>query len=488
MKHRVEKDTLGKVKVPGDRYYGAQTQRAVENFPVSGLRLQPSFVRAQAVIKKSAALANMESGRLDAKVGRALTKAADEVMAGRFGDHFVVDVFQAGAGTSQNMNINEVLANRASEMLGGKLGDYSRVHPNDHANMCQSTNDTIHTAIHISAYTEIEERLLPAAGLLEKALRSKARRFSKVVKSGRTHMQDAVPVTLGQEFGAYASMIAGGRRRVGLAADALLELGIGGTAVGTGLNTHAGYRQRVLAHIVGETGYEFKGASDLFEAMQGMDAVVEVAGALRALVTSLRKISGDLILLSSGPRTGLHEIRLPAVQPGSSIMPGKVNPVLPEMMSMVCFHALGCDAAITSAAQAGQLELNVMMPVIAYNLLQEIEILEGGMRALAERCVDGIDAEVEVCELNAERSPALATALSPQIGYSKAAELAQEALEKDVLIRDLVSKKKILDEAELREIMDIRRMTEIPGSSEASKDNRPGSSRKRASRKRRKGS
>lgn len=464
MKYRLEQDTLGKVRIPGDRYYGAQTQRAVQNFPVSGLRLQPEFLRAQAMIKRAAALANMASGGLEERVGRALVKAADEVISGRHRDHFVVDVFQAGAGTSQNMNMNEVLANRACEILGSRLGDHRLVHPHDHANMSQSTNDTIHTAIHIAAFVGIHEGLLPAGRRLETELGRKAKKFGRVVKSGRTHMQDAVPLTLGQEFGAYATMVGLGCRRVETAAEALRELCIGGTAVGTGLNTGPKYKDRVVAGISQATGHEFRVASDPFEAMQSMDAVVEVTGALRVLVTSLRKISSDLILLSSGPRAGLGEIRLPAVQPGSSIMPGKVNPVLAEMLSMVCFHALGCDAAVLHSSQAGQLELNVMMPVIAYNLLQEIEILAGGIEPFTDRCVKGIEANPEVCKLNAERSPALATALSPEIGYAAAAKLAQGAVAGDVLIRDLAMKKQLLDEGTLKRLLDLRRMTEPPGS------------------------
>jgi fumarate hydratase class II len=465
MKYRFERDTLGKVKIPSDRYYGAQTQRAVENFPVSGLRLQPSFIRGQALVKRAAAFANVASGRLEEDVGRALIQAADEVMAGRFNDQFVVDVFQAGAGTSQNMNINEVLANRACEILGGSLGEHTLVHPNDHANMGQSTNDTIHTAIHIAAYSDIQENLLPAARLLEAELSRKARQFRSVVKSGRTHMQDAVPITLGQEFGAYATMIGQGCRRVEAAGNALLELCIGGSAVGTGLNTDPEYKGRVIAHICEATGHQFKAAPDPFEAMQSMDAVLEVTGALRVLVTSLRKICDDFILLSSGPRTGLGEIRLPVMQPGSSIMPGKVNPVLAEMLKMVCFHALGNDMAILSAAQAGQLELNVMMPVIAYSVLQEVEVLTGGMRAFTERCVRGIEADRQVCKRNAERSPALATALAPYIGYAAAAKLAKQALEKDVLIRELAIERKVLDEDTLRRLLDPRRMTAVPSES-----------------------
>jgi fumarate hydratase class II len=461
-KYRTERDTLGPVKVPWECYYGAQTQRAVDNFPVSGLRLQPSFVRAQAFIKRAAAFANMASGRLDKTVGKAIVRASEEVLAGRYADQFVVDVFQAGAGTSQNMNINEVLANRACEILDGKRGDHSLVHPNDHVNMGQSTNDTIHTAIHIAAYDEIRRKLLPAAAALQAETARKAKRFRGVVKCGRTHMQDAVPITLGQEFGAYATMISNGIRRVERAGDGLLELAIGGTAVGTGLNTDPGYKERVIANISEAAGYEFRAAADPFEAMQSFDAVLEVTGALRVLVSSLRKICSDLILLSSGPRAGLGEIHLPAVQPGSSIMPGKVNPVLAEMLSMVCFHAMGCDAAILFAAQAGQLELNVMMPVIAYNLLQEVEILAGGIRAFAERCVRGIEAEEAVCMGYAERSSALATALSPYIGYAEAAKLANEALEKDLSLRNLAIQKGVLNKDTLRRLLDPRRMTHVP--------------------------
>ncbi|MFH1417560.1 MAG: class II fumarate hydratase [Planctomycetota bacterium] len=463
MKCRNEHDTLGKVKVPRDAYYGAQTQRAVENFAVSGLRLPAEFVRAQAVIKRAAAKANMTAGSLERKIGKALVAAADEIMEGKFVDQFVVDVFQAGAGTSQNMNINEVLANRANELLGGERGVYDLVHPNDHANMAQSTNDTIHAAIHIAAVCEIHDRLSPAAGRLATALEKKAAEFDHIIKAGRTHLQDAAPVRLGQEFGAYASMIRQGQRRIEAACDGLKPLCIGGTAVGTGLNTDPEYRTRVLTHINEATGHTFTSADNLFEAMQGMDAVVEMAGALRVLVTSLRKIADDLRLLASGPRSGLAEIRLPAVQPGSSIMPGKVNPVMAEMLNMVCFHCLGCDAAIVSAAQAGQLELNVMMPVIAYNLLEEIAILAGAIEAFTCRCVDGIEANEEACRAGAERSLALATALNPAMGYDAAAKLAQEALRTNTSIRELARAKKVLDEDQLDKLLDLRRMTEDPG-------------------------
>ena len=463
MEYRTEHDTLGEVKVPRHVYYGAQTRRAVQNFPVSGLRLPGAFVHAQAVIKRAAAKANREAGSLDREIGEALVAAAEEVMDGRFDDQFVVDVFQAGAGTSQNMNINEILANRANELLGGKLGVYDRVHPNDHANMAQSTNDTIHSAIHIAAVCEIHERLSPAVNRLAEALERKAAEFDHIIKAGRTHLQDAAPVRLGQEFGAYAQMMRLGQTRIEAACDGLKPLCIGGTAVGTGLNTDPEYRTRVITHINETTGHTFTSADNLFEAMQGMDAVVEMAGALRVLVTSLRKIADDLRLLGSGPRTGLAEIRLPAVQPGSSIMPDKVNPVMAEMLNMVCFYCLGCDTTIVAAAQAGQLELNVMMPVIAYSLLEEIAVLTGGMAAFTSRCIEGIEANEEACHASAERSPAVATALNPAIGYEQAAKLAKEALAKGVSVRDLAREKELLDERQLAELLDLRRMTEDPG-------------------------
>jgi len=343
---------------------------------------------------------------------------------------------------------------------------YDPVHPNDHANMAQSTNDTIHTAIHLAAVCETHDRLLPAVARLADALEAKSVEFDHVIKAGRTHLQDAAPVRLGQEFGAYASMIRLSRGRIEAACDGLKPLCIGGTAVGTGLNTDPNYRKRVLSHINEATRHAFTSPENLFQAMQSMDAVVEMAGALRVLVTSLLKIADDLRLLSSGPRTGLGEIRLPAVQPGSSIMPGKVNPVLAEMLNMVCFHCLGCDAAIVSAAQAGQLELNVMMPVIAHNLLQEIAILAGGIEAFTSRCVKGVEANEDACRASAERSLALATVLNPAIGYEKAAKLAQEALKTGTPIRELARAKKLLDEDLLDKLLDLRRMTEDPAATE----------------------
>ncbi len=466
MKYRIENDTLGEVQVPAEAYYGAQTQRAVDNFKVSSLRLQPAFVRAQAIIKRAAAVANMASGRLDKKIGQALLSAADEIIAGKFADQFVVDAFQAGAGTSQNMNVNEVMANRAVEILGGQRGDHKMVHPNDHANMSQSTNDTIHVAIHIASYIEIKERLLPAIENLEQELSQKSKLFEDIVKSGRTHLQDAVPVSLGQEFGAYAAMMHGSRRRLETAAEALLEIGIGGTAVGTGMNTDPNYIKNSIAEINRVTGYKFRTASNMFEIMENLDTVVETAGALRVLITSLIKIADDFRLLSSGPQTGLGEIKLPAVQPGSSIMPGKVNPVMAEMLNMVCFHALGNDMTISRAAQAGQLELNVMMPIVAYNILHEIEILTGGINSFTQRCVVGLVADEEKCRFYAERSPSLATALSPYIGYEKAAALAKEALASNMPVRELAISKKIMDIDKLREILDIKKMIKNPSEAE----------------------
>lgn len=462
MEYRIEKDSMGEVRVPCAAYYGAQTQRALENFRVSGLRFPFAFIRAQAIIKRAAAFANMESQKLNPEIGRAIVKAAEEVIAGKFSDQFVLDVFQAGAGTSQNMNMNEVLANRACEILGGQKGNTALVHPNDHVNMSQSTNDTIHTAVHLAAYDEIRKSLIPALDGLRDAMAIKSRQFDDIVKTGRTHLQDAVPVRLGQEFGAYAAMLAKARERIERAAESLLELCLGGTAVGTGLNAVPGYRRTAIASINDFTGYNFRSAENLFEAMQSFGAVLEITGALRTLVVDLKKMADDLRLLSSGPRTGLAEIRLPAVQPGSSIMPGKVNPVMAEMLDMVCFHCLGLDQAIAAAAQAGQLELNVMMPIIAYDLLQEIEILSGGMRCFAERCVSGIEANEQICRVYAEKSPSVATALSPIVGYNNAAEMAKEALEKDLTVRELVRRKNLLSAQELDRLLDLRLMTEDP--------------------------
>jgi fumarate hydratase class II len=460
--YRIEKDTLGEVKVPKNSYYGAQTRRAYENFQVNGLQFQSEFIAAQAVIKRSAALANQRAGILQKDIADAIVQVADEVLKGEFSDQFILDYIQAGAGTSQNMNMNEVLANRANEIIGGKLGQYEFVHPNDHVNMSQSTNDTIHTAIHISAVTESYTRLMPALEQLEADLTDKAGEFDDIIKCGRTHLQDAVPIRLGQEFGAYAEMIRLARQRIENALTAVKALPIGGTAVGTGLNTPPGYRAFIIEEISKLTGHEFVIANNMFEAMMGLDAIVEFSGALRVLVTSLKKIADDIRLLGSGPMTGLRELELPAVQPGSSIMPGKVNPVMAEMLNMACSQAIGCDTCIVHAAQGGQLELNVMMPVVAYNLLLMIQTLSGGMNCFSERCIRGLKANVDVCHDYAEKSTALATALNPLIGYHKAAEIAKRAFLEKKLIRDLANKRNVASKKELDKVLDLKRMTENP--------------------------
>ncbi|MFQ6012145.1 MAG: class II fumarate hydratase [Thermoplasmata archaeon] len=458
---RTEKDFLGEVQVPTEAYWGVQTQRAVENFPVSGLRLPPRFVRAQALLKLAAAKANVEVGLLDKKLGHAIVRAAQEVLDGKFDDHFVVDVYQAGAGTSQNMNANEVIANRANELLGGTRGGYDPVHPNDHVNMAQSTNDTIHVAIHIAALEAIQEELLPALTGLAEALEAKAREFDDVLKIGRTHLQDAVPIRLGQEFSGYASMIQHAIVRVRQASHALEELPLGGTAVGTGLNAHPRYPKLAIAEVSRQTGLPFRRADNIFEAMQNTDATVEVSGALKTLAVSLIKIANDLRLLSSGPRTGLAEISLPAVQPGSSIMPGKVNPVMAEMLNMAAFQVLGNDATITYASQAGQLELNVMMPVIAYNLLHAIQVVAGGVGAFTDRCVRGIEVDRERTRSFVEWSTAMATALSPRIGYHRAAEIAKKAFAEGKTVRDIALQEGVLSEEELDELLDADGMTRV---------------------------
>ncbi len=456
---RTERDSLGEVRVPAGAYYGAQTQRAVENFPISGVRAPRPLVVACAYVKKAAALANRDVGNLPAPVAEAIAAAADRVVAGEFRDQFVVDVFNSGAGTSFHMNVNEVLANIAIEALGGQRGDYSLVHPNDHVNYGQSTNDVIPTAARLAAVLMVPG-LLAALERLEAAFRSKSKEFDGILKAGRTHLQDAVPVRLGQEFGAYARALGKAAKAIEVAADACRELGIGGSATGTGLNTHPEYAARTVAYLAEFTGEELRPAPDRFEAMQSQGPVVELSGALRLLAVELIRIANDLRLLSSGPTTGLGEIRLPAVQPGSSIMPGKVNPSIPEMVNMVGFAVLGNDLTVATAAQAGQLELNVMMPVIAYKLLDSLEILTNACRVFAERCVGGIEADAGRCRAYAERTLGLATALNPYIGYLAAAEVAKEALATGRTIREVVLEKSLLNAEELDGILDPKAMTE----------------------------
>jgi len=458
-RQRTERDSLGELELPADVYYGIQTARAIENFPISGWKPYPSLVTATVQIKKAAARVNSSLGVLKPHIATAIETAADEVLGGNLRDQFVVDPFQAGAGTSHNMNANEVLANRATELLGGEKGDYSVVHPNDHVNMGQSTNDVFPTAMRLAAL-ELTGDLTRTLEQLSSAFRKKATEFDHIVKSGRTHLQDAVPIRLGQEFGAYATAVEKNRSRTAAAADELREVGLGGTAVGTGLNAVPGYRARVVEELSLITGQPLRATGDYFEAMQSMSAFVGLSGALRTLATDMIRIANDLRLLSSGPNTGLAEINLPAVQPGSSIMPGKVNPVIAEMTDMVCFQVMGNDLVIATAAQAGQLELNTMMPVIAFNLLMSLTILNNALMVLRERCIEGITANEERCRWYVEHSVSLVTALNPKIGYARAAEIAKRAMAKGKTIRETIQEEGLLTNEELTEVMDTRAMTE----------------------------
>jgi fumarate hydratase class II len=436
---RIERDSLGEVRVPAGALFGAQTQRAVENFPVSGLRPWRAFIWAMAAVKRAAAEVNRDLGLLDRELAAAIAQAADEVMEGRWDEHFVVDPFQAGAGTSHHMNINEVIANRATQILGGALGEY-RANPNDHVNMAQSTNDTIPTAIRLGCLWRLEE-LVSAVTELAAALRQKAVEFDDVVKSGRTHLQDAVPVRLGQEFGAYATAVERDGERIRQAADGLRRLGIGGTAAGTGLNAHPEYHARMVRALTRLTGLELYESGDLFESMQSMADAAHFSGSLRTLAITLTRIANDFRLLASGPATGFDEIRLPAVQPGSSIMPGKVNPVLAEMLNQAMYHVQGCDHTIALAAQAGQLELNVMMPVIAHNLFEMMQVTIGSVRAFTEKCVRGVQVNREKARGWLEKNAILVTALNPLIGYAAGAALVKEALARDFTLREVALEK-----------------------------------------------
>jgi aspartate ammonia-lyase len=450
---RIERDTLGDVEVPADALYGAQTQRAVENYPISGLREHPLFIRAFIYLKKAAALANLELGTLDERLALAIAASCDDILADEaaYRSQFVVDVFQAGAGTSFNMNCNEVLANLANVKLGGTIGEYKPIHPNDHVNMAQSTNDVFPTAIRIGTLLLLEQ-LLPALDDLVAALDQKGDQFSGVIKSGRTHLQDAVPVTLGQEFKAYAAAMRRSTRLLREAAAELRILGIGGTATGTGINTPVGYRFAVVRYLNDLTGLPLQATDDLREAMQSQLPVAAVSGALRNLALELTRITNDLRLLSSGPQTGLAEIVLPSVQPGSSIMPGKVNPSLLECMNQVLFHIIGADTAIAYASQAGQLELNVMMPLMAFEITFSMEILKNFLPVFTERCIRGIEADRSRTEAYYISSPSLATALNPLIGYAAAAEIAKESAKTGTPIPELLRTRKLLPDAKIREI------------------------------------
>ncbi|HEX6086606.1 MAG TPA: aspartate ammonia-lyase [Thermoanaerobaculia bacterium] len=450
---RIEKDTLGEVHVPDEALYGAQTQRAVENYPISGLREHPQFIRAFILLKRAAALANRELRTLDAPRADAIVAACDRILEDfeNHRQHFVVDVFQAGAGTSFNMNCNEVIANLANVSLGGKLGIYDPVHPNDHVNMAQSTNDVFPTALRVSTRFLLDQ-LLPELDALAAALELKAEEFSDVIKSGRTHLQDAVPVTLGQEFAAYAAAMRRATQHLRNAGEEVNELGIGGTATGTGINTPPGYRFAVVRHLNESTRLQFRSSPDLREAMQSQLPVVAVSGALRNLALELTRITNDLRLLSSGPMTGLAEILLPSVQPGSSIMPGKVNPSMLECMNQVLFHIIGADSAVAYASQAGQLELNVMMPMMAFEISFSMEILKNYLPVFVAKCIKGIEANRERCEAYYISSPSLATALNPLIGYAAAAELAKESAKTGKRIPDMLREKKLLPEEKIAEI------------------------------------
>lgn len=456
---RQENDSLGPVEVPVGRLYGAQTRRAVENYPISGLRAHPVLIRAFGLVKAAAAEANRELGLLDAERAGAIVAAATEVAEGRWNDEFVVDVFQAGAGVSFHMNTNEVIANRANQRLGGALGQYDRVHPNDHVNYGQSTNDVFPTGMRVATLLALEA-LYPALDGLADTFARKAAEFDGVMKSGRTHMQDAVPIRLGQEFAAYGLAIEKGRRFLALAAEGLRELGLGGSAVGTGINTHPDYRVKAIAHLARLCGQQLKPAADMRWAMQSNAVMGDVSGALRGLALELIRIANDLRLLSSGPNTGFAEIFLPSLQPGSSIMPGKINPVLPELVAMVGFQVIGNDTATAMAIQAGQLELNVMMPTMALNVLQSITILAGTARQFDTRCVAGITANENRCREYSEKTVSLATALNPYIGYAKAAEIVKESVATGESIIGLARKRKLLSEEEIAQILDPARMTE----------------------------
>ncbi|MBI2865996.1 MAG: aspartate ammonia-lyase [Chloroflexi bacterium] len=458
---RKEKDALGEREVPDEALYGVQTLRARENFAISGGRPHPALVRASALVKQAATEANMALGQLEPRLGRAIVQAAAEVAAGQWQEHFMVDPFQAGAGTSHNMNTNEVIANRAIELLGGRRGNYRLVHPNDHVNMSQSSNDFFPTAVKLGCLFLVG-RLLPVLRGLEQALLAKAEEFDEVLKSGRTHLQDAVPLRLGQEFGAYASAIARASSRIEQASPELEEINLGATALGTGLNTPSRYREEVASRLSVLTGLPLRPPSDPFEVTQSTAALAALSSSLKLLALELIRIANDLRLLSSGPRTGLGEINLPPVQPGSSIMPGKVNPVMAEVMDMVALQVVGNDLVVSLATQAGQLDLNVMTPVIAHNLFSSLDLLRNGVQVFTERCISGITTNLERCRGLAERSLGLATALSPYLGYEGAVRVAQEAQARGITVRQLVLEKRLLTSEQLEEAFDLRRLTE-PG-------------------------
>jgi len=457
---RVERDSMGEMTVPAWAYWGAQTQRAVENFPISGYRFGRPFVRALGLIKRSAAVVNAELGRLDRGLSGLIVRVADEVIEGKLDEHFVLDVFQTGSGTSSNMNVNEVISNRAIELAGGTVGSGEPVHPNDHVNMGQSSNDVIPTAIHVSAAWAMKEDLIPALEHLAAALEEKARAFDSVIKIGRTHLQDATPIRLGQEFSGYAAQARLSVMRAQKAVRALRELAIGGTAVGTGINTHPEFGSRVIRLIAGATGIEFVEAGNHFEAQASKDGVCEASGFLKTVAVSLTKVANDIRMLGSGPRCGIGELKIPPTQPGSSIMPGKVNPVMSEMVVQVAAQVIGHDTAITMGCRDGHYELNVCMPLMAHNLLESIRLLSAAARVFADRCVTGLEADEQRCAALIELSLAMCTSLAPRIGYNQAAAIAKEAFATRRTVRQVAREQKVLPDDELDALLDPRSMTE----------------------------
>jgi len=456
---REEKDSLGPKQIPANVYYGIQTARAVENYPISGMRAHPTLIRAFGMVKEAAAEANRDLGLINETIANAIIQAAQDVQQGRWNNEFVVDVFQAGAGVSFHMNANEVIANRAVEILGGTLGDYSKVHPNDHVNYGQSTNDVFPTGMRLATLLELE-KLYPVLDSLVAALNKKGKEFHDILKSGRTHMQDAVPMRLGQEFAAYAGAISRAKDSIHSAAELLRELGLGGSAVGTGINTHPDYREKAIHNLARISGQKLVPVDDMRYAMQSNLAMAGVSSALRNLSLEVIRISNDLRLLASGPNTGFAEINLPALQPGSSIMPGKINPVIPELAAMVSFQVVGNDVAVALAVQAGQLELNVMMPTVSYSVLQSITILTSMLRQFTDKCIAGITANDKRCNFYVQATVSLATALNPYLGYAKAAEIAKEAVATGRSIIEIAREKKLLSEKDITEILDPVRMTE----------------------------
>jgi len=459
---RIERDSMGEMLVPARALYGAQTQRAVENFPISNLRFPREFLRAMGLIKLASARTNLELGLIEKKIANAIIEAAQEVVDGKLDEHFVLDIFQTGSGTSTNMNTNEVISNRAIQIMGGDVGSKKPVHPNDHVNMGQSSNDVIPTALHVSAMESIERLLSPALRKLQRALAAKAKEFDGIVKIGRTHLQDATPVRLGQEFGGYARQAQLSLRRLDKLRDTLGELPLGGTAVGTGINTHPKFASKTIAQLSKLTGLKFREAEDHFEAQSGKDAIVETSAILKTIAVTLTTIANNIRWLASGPRCGIGEINLPETQPGSSIMPGKVNPVIAESVLMAAAQVIGNDVTVTLGGQSGVFELNVMMPVMAHNVLESIRLLAASAENLAERCVAGIQANAERCNEMVEKSLAMCTALAPEIGYDAAAAIAKESYNTGKTVREIALAKKVMPAKRLNEILDPMRMT-TPG-------------------------